>query len=1397
MESHTEISELDEGSTFQQTLLSQCESVNLRFILTDGHSPETCPSILLAAFQLCEEQECGPEWISESEFLSVSNAGKRDIFVLDPFEGKAFNHAAMLCNSKCVVIGPRCLTYCFMHKLAIPEYLQPMHNMAMHNIVVTCTGLNKMLRDKIKNLIQYMAGHYVNDFSASVTHLVADTVQSPKYRVAQERELPVMKPSWVMAVWDVMGGTSSSDEGIIATDHKFLSHVCPVFMTHCICVSQLPKKDKIAIKNLVEENGGQYSPQLEMGKSTLLVTTTTNSDKYVSAVRWKVPVVTPDYIYDCVQANYALDVTLYKIKRDASTPTKETKMLPPDVSLCSTIANSTLIGAPALDPTVSFNETLTNAASHSSMSNATIMAGISALDGLSTADTCNSELFLDGCKVYLSGWAEATAAQGGRAEKLRKLLNAGGATRFNQLTETVTHIIMGSFQGDTLFKVKAWSEKPYLVSAAWLVESAKSGRPVEETPFVCFDFNENFIPKMPPKFTAFNDTTLDLNNRENDFNSSNVNRKRPLPGDGSDELPGAKKAPSLSGTSRARPELRQSCASSMAGSEVSLPPIFVGLTFAVSGYEEEVLQELKDSVEAMGGRVVAPVASSAHIDYNIVNVTGEGVFLAHAMHHVTHVFVEDCSTEGQVVELQYQHLPLVLPPEVEAARPLDDVVLTVSVYTGRERQFISHLAQRLGAHVQEMFSRKDNNAKGVKRCTHLICSSGGGDKHQASVRWGIPAVTRDWLLACAQAGRKVPEEPHVAREEEHHALPALQLLQGYLKQHIARCTPSSRDLLMDRLNDSSMIAATPYTPGRVASLRAESSTKGSTSKGDPQLSRVLYTTPGKPTTPSAIRTPDSETLQKLYPIPGRTRNNNDSLEAMKTPDTPYGICWESNPSRRTRKIIKRTLNQLPVPPSEKARQAREEFGKTMLSLIKASMTEDELARARDNELIGNTGEPKRSSLHAEEALDENRDKGLVATETRYDNASPCSVMGNIETAEAEDIVPEDIARDLAELEILAADRDTQTQSYDGHENERPRTTSLSRKRSLTRMRNSRNENEPEPVPLTNAVGTMDFVTGSQCTNIAWVDPADSAARRRLSSAAVAESGDRVSDNDRTLPYDEEAVAEQSDVKPSTSRYKFAFSGLDDQADAMKEIIEGLGGEVHSDVSDVTHMIACRTNRSQRMLSAIAAGKWVLHPAYIYECLDKGAFVQEEAFEWGNPLAAAILPKLKEGEKEQDIAWAAHWWRKTVMAGEVRGAFSGWRALISTRPERALAFTSLLKIGDAQVFSESDFLDHDVASGACLNKAKRISLLRLTAQRRISDSNFPPDLTHCFVELRHSPKFDLALFAKNKVPCLDPVFIHKSLVSAGRLDPEQHCLEEYQNIIANMTECESDKFLVKK
>jgi len=48
-----------------------------------------------------------------------------------------------------------------------------------------------------------------------------------------------------------------------------------------------------------------------------------------------------------------------------------------------------------------------------------------------------------------------------------------------------------------------------------------------------------------------------------------------------------------------------------------------------------------------------------------------------------------------------------------------------------------------------MFARKPNTDTNTYGSTHLVCPTPEGNKYNVAVRWKLPAVTADWLKACA------------------------------------------------------------------------------------------------------------------------------------------------------------------------------------------------------------------------------------------------------------------------------------------------------------------------------------------------------------------------------------------------------------------------------------------------------------------------------------------------------------------------------------------------------------------------------------------------------------------------------------------------------------------------
>lgn len=132
---------------------------------------------------------------------------------------------------------------------------------------------------------------------------------------------------------------------------------------------------------------------------------------------------------------------------------------------------------------------------------------------------------------------------------------------------------------------------------------------------------------------------------------------------------------------------------------------------------------------------------------------------------VNSFWLEDCLDSGElIVRPAYFHRP-VFDGEVDTLRNMEEfgeVVIGITNYAGRERTYISMLAEALGMVAQETFAKRDK--KGAKRSTHLVCGVPEGQKYEAGLKWGIPVVDKDWLLACRRDGRFVNEKRFLVGE---------------------------------------------------------------------------------------------------------------------------------------------------------------------------------------------------------------------------------------------------------------------------------------------------------------------------------------------------------------------------------------------------------------------------------------------------------------------------------------------------------------------------------------------------------------------------------------------------------------------------------------------------------
>ena len=171
-----------------------------------------------------------------------------------------------------------------------------------------------------------------------------------------------------------------------------------------------------------------------------------------------------------------------------------------------------------------------------------------------------------------------------------------------------------------------------------------------------------------------------------------------------------------------------------------------------------------------------------------------------------------------------------------------------------------------------------------------------------------------------------------------------------------------------------------------------------------------------------------------------------------------------------------------------------------------------------------------------------------------------------------------VERELAELERLAADTDTQAGSLESQEQMGAVGYSLMQKRKSVGGKRS-----------SLAVGTMDVLPGTQSTNIGWNDPDETEARKRLENST--------DPNGSTL---------EETRTPQVVLAQLSVPELEEYS----EIVTSLGGELQQKVTEsTTHVITNKVVRTEKILTAIAKGKWVLSTKYLRRCVEEGEFVE--------------------------------------------------------------------------------------------------------------------------------------------------------------------------------------------
>ncbi|XP_075216325.1 mutagen-sensitive 101 isoform X2 [Lycorma delicatula] len=1315
-------------------MLSQkMERILLYFLLPPGGVEATSDEMKMA-FQDCVEANLNPNWITAEDALKIG--AKTDVIVFESFEGETFEYLKKL---KCLICGPRCLRTCLAENSPIPEINSPIYMTAMKGLVITATNLPSHMKMKVKEKVGYMGGLYTNNLVESVTHLVCGGVRSVKYDKAAERGITLMTVDWPNAVWD-----EGLKQNIHATDPQFNKYRCPVFYNLEITTTNLSNSEKLKLKQLVNSNGGIYSGELKQNSTNVLIINSNpkTSKKYLHARSWDLTCVKSSWVYESIEKGFAVNSQDHIISPQVkcSTPTENRTELPSfvasDISVVSTIPHQ-------LDG-LSSNKT------HVDDSNTTLFSNITSssqyvqeknqkiseqnknykkvLENLNITDAKKAGSFLDGCKVYLSGFT--TQEQ----DKLRRILNFGGAVIFTELTDSVSHVIIGEFVAADGVAILKIVNRPHVVSVDWLTASLKQRSPALESLYSMLESSSNkqVAPEPPSPLSqkgmqllmkknefktpaAVNDgrqsetssgkqfpdklnSDLNVNNAVNrnlfqDFvNDDNTHQIAPSKSSslGENGILTKNKAvvidpPQLVSSNDDFPQ------SSFDATSQGPTDLFRDIVFMVLGFDSEIMTQINKVIKDNGGCVMSQPFTGI-TDYTVVPLYGFSVTGIHS-EVVTPYWLDDCQQSKSLVPIHYYHQPIFVAGN---KTPLENCVISLSIYTSVERQFLSELVVALGALCQETFARKTNINKGVRGSTHLVTPSSGSSKYNAALKWNIPVVTKNWLLACAKHGTKVSETPYlVIEKDENNEKNITETLKQRSSCEEETSKQSSDKTIMPALN-------VPVTPALnvLTGVKCISSSKNIDFKNVGSSCAkplCIVADPSEPTTSSGIafaghQTPKRKLSIKSTPIAVTNYQN------ISTPDTPYEEVFAET-GKTARKRIKRWMDRF---------EADKESNELPVVERRLSTPLSEIMRKALRK-FGNTPE---SSF--EEGDKQEQNKPTEAPLKTVENAN--NELGAMALPDSIPPVHSSPAENLARLNRKLSMPTTVT----------PKCVIPQRIVNNDWEQQRKAENSTSSPIGSDLRSNPAF--DSQKNEIGWEEPVEKAEKAKVLG---------LSSNDNSN---------------SPKNKKFVLSNVQENAkNDYINMIEVLGAvllKYDRYSEETTHLITEKPIRSEKLLCSIASGRWVLHTSYLVQSYKANTFLPEEDFEWGNPRSKENVPPLKT-EREFLVANAAFRWRSRLqLCRKNAGAYDGMKAVLYCKSQKLQDNLSMLIVA---------------GKGVLLDQKKSL------------------EATHCFIEDGYeSSRINFELLASRNIYCLRPVYLSDYLTNDPIPNPEEHIIPEYKN-----------------
>jgi NAD-dependent DNA ligase len=395
------------------------------------------------------------------------------MYVVDPFKGEAYKK---LIAENCRVYGSGALISSLALKVPIKHTAKAFSHgglisMAMCGLNVCFTNIRSEMRSVLIQKSLQMGADVHTHMSTEVTHLVVGETQSKKYIVACENNITTVTEKWVEDLWEISVKLLRPIVPDRSEDFKRITEAnkCPVFHGATICASNVSADEKAKLARLIDDNGGNYSAQLDKNRCTHLVMGMPGGKKHKYAMQWGMTITKPNWITDSIEKGFAQSWQLNQYKVDKPSKTSS--------------SSTTFEETSTAEPRYVVEDTCQATALHAPQDEQAELEIM--LDKIKNCDITD-DLF-DSMIFCVTGFNKR------QREQLCKIIKDRGGMIFEKVSSSVTHVLASrtdihSNPEVTLVK-RMTGPRPHVIDIYFVLDSINYGDPPIEEDYVIMDPN--------------------------------------------------------------------------------------------------------------------------------------------------------------------------------------------------------------------------------------------------------------------------------------------------------------------------------------------------------------------------------------------------------------------------------------------------------------------------------------------------------------------------------------------------------------------------------------------------------------------------------------------------------------------------------------------------------------------------------------------------------------------------------------------------------------------------------------------------------------------------------------------------------------------------------------------